>query len=125
MSADNGILIRRNEELKYEVREYYASVEYDDNTDMLLIATRDTLEEAIKVGQKEGTEYGLSFDIEPDATTLERYEVLVLSSFTNSKWTLSHQAESFAQAEEQAQSYLQKADQIIAINKDYKINVDS
>jgi hypothetical protein len=61
MSADNGIFIRKHNE-KYEVRHYFASFDYPDIEDMSLLDTKDTIEEAIKRGQEEQTEYGLTFD---------------------------------------------------------------
>lgn len=69
MSADNGIHISKNEQGKYEVRSYCASIDYDDILHMDLISTEDTLETAIEVGQKENTEYGLSFSLNPELQT--------------------------------------------------------
>lgn len=63
MSADNGILIVRERD-EYFVREYCASVEYEESGKMHLIGVKPTLEEAIKLGQEQGTEYGLSFSID-------------------------------------------------------------
>lgn len=61
MSADNGIVIVKKDDDEYEVRYYSASVEYVSNEDMTLIETCSTLEDAIVVGQDQGTEYGLHF----------------------------------------------------------------
>lgn len=64
MSADNGIHIQKTQDNKYwKVYEYCASVDYDDPTQMYPIGEYPTLEAAIKAGQEQQTEYGLSFTL--------------------------------------------------------------
>jgi hypothetical protein len=62
MSADNGILIRKNGAGQYEVRYYNASVDYESTDEMPILSVHDRIEDAIVAGQDQGTEYGLTFE---------------------------------------------------------------
>ena len=57
MSADNGIVIVKTAS-GYEVNEWFG-----DGDSYSPLGTFETIEEAIVCGQRENTEYGLSFDL--------------------------------------------------------------
>lgn len=65
MSADNGIYIEKKKLADhidvYSVWEYSASVDYDEDHQMYFLGSFSTLEEAITFGQRQYTEYGISF----------------------------------------------------------------
>lgn len=61
MSADNGIYIEKTDLGSFKVWEYSASVDYDEDHQMFFMGMFPTLEEAINFGQKQYTEYGISF----------------------------------------------------------------
>lgn len=63
MSSDNGIYIRKNLAGQYEVRYYCASIDYEDDEEMKILGVFDNIEDAIRFGLAEETEYGLSFNI--------------------------------------------------------------
>ena len=56
MSADNGIRIVENEPGLFDVFEWMG-----DDIGVIIIARKQPLREAIKIGQKHQTEYGISF----------------------------------------------------------------
>lgn len=59
MSADNGIHIKKDEDnMMWQVYEYSGS-----HDGMHLIGEKATLEGAIELGEAQGTEYGLSFQL--------------------------------------------------------------
>jgi hypothetical protein len=60
MSADNGIEIIKTSAKKYRVYEYCASSRHKTR-----LKTFKSLEEALKYGTKQGTEYGVSY-IDPE-----------------------------------------------------------
>jgi len=63
MSSDNGIHIRKLESGQYAVHHIFMSTDYNSEEEMETLKVCDTLEEAIEFGQKQYTEYGLSFNI--------------------------------------------------------------
>jgi len=72
MSADNGLVITKDEENLFRVWEYCASMEYENYEEMHFHKECDSLEDALNYATNQYSEYGVDYH---DRTKPKDYQI--------------------------------------------------